>query len=70
MMDMAVGLSMGQMMSQNMAQMAPNLQAPQQQAPATESVADRLKKLKDLKEGGLIDEAAFAAKRDAILAEI
>ena len=69
MMDMAVGLSMGQMMSQNMAHMAPNLQAPQQQA-AGESVADRLKKLKDLKEGGLIDDETFAAKRDAILAEI
>jgi len=70
MMDMAVGLSMGQMMSQNMAQMAPTLQAPQQQQAAGDSVADRLKKLKDLKEGGLIDDETFASKRDAILAEI
>jgi membrane protease subunit (stomatin/prohibitin family) len=48
--------------------------APAAPAPAAAgggaSVADRLKKLKDLHAQGLIDDATFAAKRDAILAEI
>lgn len=39
-------------------------------APAAPSIADRLKQLKELHAGGLIDDATFAAKRDAILAEI
>ena len=55
-------------------QQPPPQQAPPPQAapaaPAQESLGDRLKKLKSLHEGGLIDDATFAAKRDAILAEI
>ena len=34
------------------------------------SVADRLKQLKGLHADGLIDDATFAAKRDAILVEL
>ena len=74
------GIGVGQMMGQAMAGMfggglaAPMGQPPQAPpaaaAPAAPSFADRLKKLKELKEAGLIDDAAFAAKRDAILAEI
>ena len=78
------GLAMGQMVAhQMMGAMGPMMgqpagyghppqaAAPQPAAaPATESIGDRLKKLKDLHEQGLIDEATFAAKRDAILAEI
>ena len=44
--------------------------APAAPAPSGDSLAERLKKLKSLHEAGLIDEATFAAKRDAILGEI
>ena len=37
---------------------------------AAPSVADRLKQLKGLHADGLIDDATFAAKRDAILVEL
>ena len=59
-----------QMGNPNVAQGAPQQQAPQQQAAPTESLADRIKKLKSLQEQGLIDDATFAAKRDEILAEL
>ncbi len=64
------GLAMGQMMGNVMGGF---MQPPQQQQPAAASgggVADRIRKLKELQAGGLIDDATFAAKRDAILAEI
>lgn len=74
MMDMAVGLSMGQMMSNSMGALAPPTQAPQAPvaaaSPSVDSLADRLKKLKALLEGGLISDEVFAAKRDSILADI
>jgi len=82
---MGAGVGMGQMMGHAMAgAMNPGAYAQPAAAPApapapvaaapaaapAESLADRLKKLKSLHEAGLIDEATFAAKRDAILAEI
>ena len=54
----------------------PGARPPQQQAPPPQqdaggqSVGERLKTLKQLHEQGLIDDATFAAKRDAILADI
>ena len=48
----------------------PQQQAAAAQAAPQESLAARLKKLKDLHEAGLINAETFAAKRDAILAEI
>ena len=72
---MGAGMGMGNMMAGAMGGMfqQPAMQQPPPQqaaAPAAPSVSDRLKKLKDLHTGGLIDDATFAAKRDAILAEI
>ena len=73
------GFAMGQMMmgSVNAAQapqatmpQAQPAAAPQAAAPAGGGVGERLKQLKSLHEQGLIDDATFAAKRDAILAEI
>jgi len=76
--EMSTGMAMGQMMAaqmqgfgQPMQQQAPPPQ--QAAAPAAgggQSVGERLKTLKNLHEQGLIDDATFAAKRDAILAEI
>jgi membrane protease subunit (stomatin/prohibitin family) len=73
-MEMSTGLAMGQMMAASMA----GFGQPQQPAaapaapaaPAAEDVGTRLKRLKGLHEQGLIDADTFAAKRDAILAEI
>ena len=65
-------LMMGSMMGQQAAARQP-VAAPVAAAPAAapqESLATRLKKLKDLHEAGLIDDTTFATKRDAILAEI
>jgi membrane protease subunit (stomatin/prohibitin family) len=74
---LGIGHMMGSMMGGFMQppQQAWGQQPPQQAAPppaaaAQPSVGDRLKKLKDLHSQGLIDDATFAAKRDAILAEI
>jgi membrane protease subunit (stomatin/prohibitin family) len=73
---LGIGHMMGSMMGgfmqppqQGYAQQ-PQQAAPPPAAPAQPSVGDRLKKLKDLQSQGLIDDATFAAKRDAILAEI
>ena len=66
-MDLAVGLSMGQMMAGSLGQ---SVGAPLQRPPAGDGVAERLRQLKALKAEGLIDEAAFAEKRDAILSEL
>ncbi len=69
-MGMGAGFGMGQMMANAMAQAqqprAPQA-APQPAAPTLES---RLRKLKSLLDSGLIDQATFAAKRDALLSEI
>ncbi|MEC8025104.1 MAG: SPFH domain-containing protein [Myxococcota bacterium] len=68
------GFGFGAMMSNAMgvAQAAVGQQAAPSVAaePPGSSLADRLKQLKALHEGGLIDDATFAAKRDAILSEI
>ncbi len=78
-MDMSAGLAMGQMMAASMGGLgaqrpaAPAPAAAPTPQPAAASVDDlgaRLKKLKALHDQGLIDDATFAAKRDAILAEI
>ncbi len=79
-MGLGAGLTMGQVMMGNMTagmsgqQMGqPTVAAPAPApaaAPAQPSIGERLKQLKGLHEQGLIDEATFAAKRDAILAEI
>ncbi len=66
-MDLAVGLSMGQMMASSL---GASVAAPLQRPAPGEGVAGRLRKLKQLKEEGLIDEETFAVKRDAILAEL
>jgi membrane protease subunit (stomatin/prohibitin family) len=80
---LGAGVGIGQAMAGAMQGMFPAggfaaPQAPAAQAPApaaapvaaTPSVADRLKLLKGLHADGLIDDATFAAKRDAILAEL
>jgi len=75
-MGLGAGFGLGNMMANVMANQ-PH-QAPPPTAPAAaaapaasgDSLADRLKKLKSLLDAGLIDDATFAAKRDAILAEI
>lgn len=74
--EMSTGLAMGQMMASQMSGLAPQAAAAAPApvaapaAAAAPSVGERLKTLKDLHEQGLIDAATFAAKRDAILAEI
>ena len=73
--EMSTGLAMGQMMAAQMGGLAPQQHQAPAPAPAAaagggQSVGDRLKTLKNLHEQGLIDDATFAAKRDAILAEI
>jgi membrane protease subunit (stomatin/prohibitin family) len=65
----AMGQSMGGMVPAQPAQPAPVAQPVAAAAPQP-SVADRLKSLKQLQEQGLIDDETFAAKRDAILADI
>jgi membrane protease subunit (stomatin/prohibitin family) len=67
MMDMAVGVSMGQAMASTMSQSMGQLAQP---PAAADTVSERLRKLKALKEEGLINDEIFAQKRDAILAEI
>ena len=72
---LGAGMMAGGLMAQHLAPMAfggggQQPAAPTPAAPAAPSVGDRLKKLKSLMEQGLIDEATFAKKRDAILDEI
>ena len=79
---LGAGVGIGQAMAGAMAGMfpaggfgAPQAPAAPQAAPvaaaaAAPSLGDRLKQLKGLHAEGLIDDATFAAKRDAILAEI
>jgi membrane protease subunit (stomatin/prohibitin family) len=66
-MGVGAGMAMGQVMTGAMANAQNAAAAP---AAGGDSIADRLKQLKDLQAQGLIDESAFAAKRDEILAEI
>jgi membrane protease subunit (stomatin/prohibitin family) len=69
---MGVGMGAGVGMGQILAAAMTGSQNSSPQAPSTpaSTIASRLKQLKDLHEQGLIDADAFAAKRDAILAEI
>ena len=75
-MGMGAGFGLGNVMANVMAgnvQAAPVQNSAPTSTPSpqpTGSLTDRLKKLKSLFEAGLIDEPTFAAKRDAILAEI
>lgn len=71
MMNAGAGLAMGQMMAQQMmGGLGAGMMQPAVAAPTGPTVGERLKQLKDLHGQGLIDDDTFAAKRDAILAEI
>jgi len=75
---MGMGMAMANMMQQNQMQMqqqqaqqAPPVSTPAAQAaPAQPTLEERLKKLKTLKENGLIDDAEYNAKRAEILKDI
>jgi membrane protease subunit (stomatin/prohibitin family) len=58
-------LMMGMMMSQ--LQQQQNSNAPANAAPAQDDIAGKLKKLKDLFDGGLIDEAEYKTKKQELL---
>jgi membrane protease subunit (stomatin/prohibitin family) len=58
-------IMMGMMMNQ--LQQQQNSNAPANLAPAQEDIAGKLKKLKDLFEGGLIDEAEYKTKKQELL---
>jgi membrane protease subunit (stomatin/prohibitin family) len=72
------GLGMGMAMANMFSQMnqphghpaAAPAAPPVAAAPAAPSLEDRLKKLKSLKDAGLIDDAEYAAKRNEILKDI
>ncbi len=70
----AAGIGVGQVMGQALAGMLGGSGAPVSPAApvptGVPTLADRLRQLKDLHGQGLIDEATFATKRDAILAEL
>lgn len=72
---MGMGMAMANMFGQQMqpqAQQAPPqaAPAPAAAAPAGPTLEERLKKLKTLKEAGLLDDAEYTAKRNEILKDI
>ena len=65
------GLGMGMAMANMFSQASRPAEAPAAPAPAAApSLQDRLKKLKMLKEEGLIDDQEYAAKRAEILKDV
>jgi membrane protease subunit (stomatin/prohibitin family) len=70
---LGMGMAMANMFAQNQQNMHPHQHQaapPQPAAPAAPSLEDRLKKLKALKEAGLLDDAEYSAKRAEILKDI
>lgn len=66
---LGVGMAMARMMGQVNQAPAP-APAPAAAAPAGPTLEDRLKKLKSLKEAGLLDDQEYAAKRAEILKDL
>jgi len=69
---LGMGVAMSQMFNQNQQAAAPQAPAPAPAAaaPAAPTLEERLKKLKSLKEAGLIDDAEYNQKRADILKDI
>lgn len=67
---LGMGMAMANMFNQNQHQQQQAAPTPAAAAPAAPSLEDRLKKLKSLKEAGLLDEQEYAAKRAELLKEI
>jgi len=73
---LGMGMAMANMFSQmnnphaQAPQQAAPAQAPAQAAPAAPTLEDRLKKLKSLKDAGLLDDAEYQAKRAEILKDL
>lgn len=67
---LGVGMAMARMMGQASAPAPTSAPAPAAAAPAGPTLEDRLKKLKSLKEAGLLDDQEYAAKRAEILKDL
>lgn len=67
---LGVGMAMANMFNQNAGHAPAAAAPPPPAAPAAPSLEDRLKKLKALKEAGLIEDAEYNAKRAEILKDI